>query len=208
MLQKLLDFAGSLGICLDKNQQQQLLRYATCVWEKKDFLNLTRAATLDEIIQRHLADGLVAAQALQKHLPGTAWQLADVGAGCGYIGMTLAAVFAQAHVTLIESLERRCKFMRWAALQAGITNCTVKQLRLDKRTTLQFDGVTERAVGPLPEIFDDCMAAVKPGGLFVACQGEHPQTVVMHAGTVQPYQLPCDNKPRHLVLFKKEYATN
>ena len=210
MLQKLLDHAAELGIHLTEEQQQQLLTYALVVWDKHGFLNLTGATGIDEIITRHLCDGLTAARALQEQLPAHApLQLADVGAGCGYIGFVLAVVFEQAHVTLIDSLERRCNFMNWAALKAGITNCTVKNLRVTKQTELAFDAVTERAVGPLPDILPFCLQIVKPGGIFLAFQGAQPQIPThpqaQHLYTGQ-YTLPCDKRPRYLVVFKKEYV--
>lgn len=203
------NFAATLGLTLTPAQAEKLVAYARRVWEKKDFLNLTSAANFQEVLQRHICDGLVAAAQIQAHCKEAAPQLADVGAGCGYIGFVLAVVFEQAHVTLIDSLERRCKFMNWAALKAGITNCTVKNLRVTKQTELAFDAVTERAVGPLPDILPFCLQIVKPGGIFLAFQGAQPQIPThpqaQHLYTGQ-YTLPCDKHPRYLVVFKKEYV--
>ena len=192
MHKKLTNYAAQIGLPLTQAQGEKLLAYARCVWDKKDVLNLTSAATFDEVVGRHICDGLTAAAEMQKHFPvQTALQLADMGAGCGYIGMTLAVALPQAHVTLVESLEKRCKFMNWAG----------------QGTHFAFDVVTERAMGQLPDIFAICMDAVKPGGIFMAFQGAHPQEVTGHAPLVQQkYTLPGDNTPRYLVLFKKSYA--
>ena len=66
-----------------------------------------------------------------------------------------------------------------------------------------FDFLTERAMGQLPDILAACLSAVKPGGVFIAFQGEHPQTDACdpHAcGAVllgvERYSLPCDDKKR------------
>lgn len=201
--QKLLDFATGIGLVLSEKQQTQLATYAQCVWQKKELLNLTAAQNVEEIYTRHLADGLALAAYAHDFCAKHALQnpqLADMGAGCGYIGFTLAIAWPQAHVTLVESLERRCKFMNWAALQTGLSNVTVQNIRLGQGTNFAFDVVTERAMGQLPDIFEICMAAVKPGGLFVAFQGEHPQTDQL-AGvrfSLHPYQLPFDGKTRFL----------
>ncbi len=207
MQKTLSNFAAQLGLPLTPTQVEKLLAYAHCVWEKKDFLNLTGAQSFQEVLERHICDGLVAAAQLQtlcKEL--AAPQLADAGAGCGYIGLTVAVALPHAHVTLIESLERRCKFMNWAALTAGIPNSTVKNARLGQGTQFSFDALTERAMGQLPDIFDICTGAVKPGGYFMAFQGEHPQTVAQTPLRQIPYTLPCDNRPRYLVVFKKAYV--
>ncbi len=210
MPKNLLDFSKRIGLTLTQAQAEQLVAYARCVWEKKDFLNLTSAQTFEEVLSRHICDGLIAAVQVQK-LGLASAQLADVGAGCGYIGMTLAIVFPQAQVTLIESLEKRCKFMNWAALQAKISNVHIKQARLGQGTQFAFDLVTERAMGTLPNIIHICLDAVKDGGVFIAFQGENPQCYEANLpeGTFiedLSYQLPRDNKTRHLILFRKNNA--
>ncbi len=205
---KLLDFAGNLGLNLTHTQQIRLATLAQCVWQKKDFLNLTAVQSMDEIYLRHLADGLQTAAYISKFCAGqnlATPQLADMGAGCGYIGFALAVALPQAHVTLIESLERRCKFMNWTVLQTGFTNVTVQNVRLGQGTEYEFDAVTERAMGQLPDIFDICINAVKPGGLFVAFQGEHVQTDQLPGESfdIQQYQLPFDRKTRFLAGYIK-----
>lgn len=207
-MQKILtDFAGKLGLQLVPAQVEKLLAYARCVWEKKDFLNLTSAQNFEEVLQRHICDGLVAAAHIQTYCKElSAPQLADAGAGCGYIGMTVAVALPHAHITLIESLEKRCKFMNWAALTAGIHNISVKNARLGQGTRFDFDVLTERAMGQLPAVFDICMEAVKPGGHFMAFQGAHPQIQGQTPLAQIPYTLPCDKNPRYLVIFKNNYA--
>ena len=210
MPKSLLEFAAQMELPLTPAQADRLVAYARCVWEKKDFLNLTSAQTFEEVLSRHICDGLVAAKQVEK-LGLAAAQLADVGAGCGYIGMSLAIALPQAKVTLVESLEKRCKFMNWAALQTGISNVTIKQARLGQGTNFAFDLVTERAMGTLPDIIGICLAAVKAGGIFMAFQGENPQmpeTVPADGQFIedQSYQLPRDNKTRHLILFRKNNA--
>ncbi len=201
------NFAAQIGLPLTPAQVEKLVAYARCVWEKKDFLNLTSAADFQEILERHICDGLVAAAQLQTYCKDVATpQLADVGAGCGYIGLTVAVALPRAHVTLVESLEKRCKFMNWAALTAGIGNITVKNTRLGQGTQFAFDALTERAMGQLPDIFTICMDAVKPGGYFMAFQGKHPQMAGQAPLTQFPYTLPCDKYPRYLLVFKKAYV--
>lgn len=210
MPKSLLEFAAQIGLPLSQAQAEKLVAYARCVWEKKDFLNLTSAQTFEEVLSRHICDGLAAAKQVEK-IGLAAAQLADVGAGCGYIGMTMALALPQAQVALVESLEKRCKFMNWAALQTGITHVQIKQARLGQGTHFAFDLVTERAMGTLPDIIHICLDAVKAGGIFMAFQGEHPQTAQVQVSQAKLmedylYQLPCDTKTRHLILFRKEHA--
>lgn len=210
MPKNLLEFAAQIGLPLTTAQAKQLVAYAQCVWEKKDLLNLTSAQCFEEILSRHICDGLVAAKQVAKLGFYTA-QLADVGAGCGYIGMTLAIALPQAQITLIESLEKRCKFMNWAALQTQTSNVRIKQTRLGQGTNFAFDLVTERAMGTLPDIIHICLNALKAGGIFMAFQGENPQTAQIpqiEGKFIEDYryQLPQDSRTRHLILFRKDHA--
>ena len=212
MPKRLLDFARQIGLSLTPPQAQTLVDYATLVWQKKDFLNLTSAADLNEVLLRHLCDGLQAAvcvqqQAAQKQLE--TFSLIDAGSGAGYIGLTLAVALPQAHVTLVESIEKRCAFLNWAILHLKLKNVTVKQMRLGEQKEVQADFVTERAMGQLPDILKICLATVKPGGLFIAFQGEHPHpTPQLPPGTTRlaeiAYSLLSDDKTRYLVLFEKD----
>ena len=208
MPKSLLKYAAQLGLPLTLPQAEKLVAYAQCVWDKKNQLNLTSAQTFEELLARHICDGLTAAARM--HALGlTHAQLADMGAGCGYIGMTLAVALPHAQITLVESIEKRCKFMNWAAMQTAISNVHVKQARLGQGTHFAFDLVTERAMGTLPDIMGICMGAVKAGGIFMAFQGENPQTAqVAPTPLVEDftYQLPGDSITRHLVVFRKENA--
>ena len=213
MPKKMLDFARQIHLPLTDSQIQLLAGYAQLVWQKKDFLNLTSAADLNEIYTRHLCDGLQGAScvrelAAQKQLEN--FSLIDAGSGAGYIGLTMAIALPNTHVTLVESLEKRCAFMNWAVLSLKLKNVQVKNIRLGEQKDLQADFVTERAMGQLPDILGTCLDAVKPGGTFIAYQGEHPQTAqtpfqkygaALRGETA--YCLPADSRTRYLVLFEK-----
>ena len=133
----------------------------------------------------------------------------DAGSGAGYIGLTVAVSLPNAHVTLVESIEKRCAFMNWAILQLGLKNACVQNVRLGEKQ-LQADFVTERAMGQLGDILGICLDAVKPGGKFVAYQGENSPAAKLPAEKYGAkyveqvaYPLPCDMKTRYLVCFEK-----
>ncbi len=214
MWQILTDFAHQINLPLGEQQAQTLVQYAQLVWQKKDFLNLTSAADLREVLTRHICDGLQGAScvqqlAVQKKLAN--FSLIDAGSGAGYIGLTIAAALPGTQVTLVESIEKRCAFMNWAILQLGLKNVQVKNVRLGEKKDLQADFVTERAMGQLPDILGICLSAVKPGGVFIAYQGETSQRANVEPEKYQArftqetvYTLPADTRMRYLVCFTKD----
>ena len=148
-------FAETLSLPLGERQLAQLSCYSQRIWDKKDSLNLTSVETQEEIFTRHLADGLVAAAKIKQLLtsiPSKEFTIADVGSGAGYIGFTLAIALPHAQITCVESLEKRCAFMNWAALKTNVSNLHVKKARLGQDPLPQFDIVTERAMGQLADI--------------------------------------------------------
>jgi 16S rRNA (guanine527-N7)-methyltransferase len=208
----LINFAASRGLTLSDKQADTLLNYAQLVWQKKDFLNLTSVAGLREIVTRHLCDGLVAGAEIARLTQGkeNPLQLADAGTGAGYIGLTMAVLLPHAQVTLIESLERRCSFLNWVIMQLGLKNVRVKNVRLGQGTQFEFDALTERAMGQLPDILGICTQAVKKRGHFVAFQGENPQLPPNGLGenlilkNDVCYALPQEKEAkRHLLVIEK-----
>ena len=213
MQNKLISFAREHGLFLTPQAANQLLAYAERVLAKKSQLNLTGASSLEEIVHRHLCDGLVAAAQIANLACKAGQQtftVIDAGSGAGFIGLTLAAALPQARVTLVESLTKRCAFLNWVILQEKFTNVTVKNIRLGQQLLPQADYVTQRAMGQLPDILKICLEILKPGGVFLAYQGQFPQTNDVNPAIYQaaweqilPYQLVQDKTPKHLVLCRK-----
>ena len=214
MQNTLISFARENGLTLSVQAADKLLAYATRVLDKKPQLNLTGAATLEEITCRHLCDGIVAAGQVARlaHLAGQELMtVTDAGAGAGFIGLTVAAALPQARVTLAESLAKRCTFLNWVVLQEKFTNVTVKNVRLGQHPLPQADYVVQRAMGQLPDILEICLSALKPGGVFLAYQGQLPQVNQVDPARyraaweqILPYRLPQDKTGKYLVLCRKE----
>lgn len=211
MPKRLRDFAAGLGLELTREAAETLAAYAELVWQKKDFLNLTSVADKDEIFSRHICDGLAASAFFKRSAQGRAdVSAADMGAGAGYIGLTLAAALPGAKVTLVESLQRRCSFLNWAVMKLGLKNVTVKCMRLGQSPAGPFDFVTERAMGQINEVLPLVTPALRAGGLFAAYQSRPDQAddeLVSRLGLMpQPplgYTLPGEEKERWLAVFKK-----
>ena len=70
MPKRLLNFAAQISLPFSQAQAEKLLAYAQCVWEKKELLNLTSVSDFDEMINRHLCDGLAAAAYLHAQNSG------------------------------------------------------------------------------------------------------------------------------------------
>ena len=103
-------------------------------------------------------------------------RIADIGSGAGFPGLVLAVALPEAQVDLIESVGRKCEFMRRAAEEAGIANATVRNLRSEEWAAAEgreaYDVVTARAVGRLSTLAELASPLLKPNGVLVAWKGK------------------------------------
>jgi 16S rRNA (guanine527-N7)-methyltransferase len=101
--------------------------------------------------------------------------IADVGSGGGFPGVALAASLPQAKVDLIESVSRRCDFIRRALAESGIANARVVCLRSEEWGEGEgrgaYEVVTARAVGRLSTLAELASPLLREGGLLVVWKG-------------------------------------
>jgi 16S rRNA (guanine527-N7)-methyltransferase len=103
-------------------------------------------------------------------------RIADVGAGAGFPGLVLAVALPEARVDLVESVGRKCEFMRRAIAAAGFDNARVLNLRSELLAAGEgretYDAVTARAVGRLSTLAELASPLLKPNGVLVAWKGK------------------------------------
>jgi 16S rRNA (guanine527-N7)-methyltransferase len=114
---------------------------------------------------RHLLNCAVVAELIERR--GT---LLDLGSGAGLPGLVLAMVLPDTAVTLLEPMERRCRFLTECIAELGLANVSVLRRRAED-ITLRTDVVTARAVAPLPRLAELAMGVVRPGGMVLAIKG-------------------------------------
>ena len=165
----------------------------------------------------HVADSLVALQVPELK---AAKRIADLGAGGGFPGLALAVALPGAHVTLVESVGRKCDFMTRAAELAGVGNAEAVHARAEQWTEGlgSNDVVVVRALAPLDVIAEYAAPLLELGGLLIAYKArrdrEEETAGARAAGelglSVRPV-MPVAPYPgagqRHLHLFTKTAPT-
>jgi 16S rRNA (guanine527-N7)-methyltransferase len=104
-------------------------------------------------------------------------RIADIGSGAGFPGLPLAVALRRtAELDLIESVGRKCDFIRRAAGSAGIANVKVLQARSEELAAgagrESYDAVTARAVGRLSTLAELASPLLRTGGVLVAWKGK------------------------------------
>jgi 16S rRNA (guanine527-N7)-methyltransferase len=120
-----------------------------------------------QAVDVHVADSLVALE-----LPEVrrARRIADIGSGGGFPGLVLAIALPSAHVALVESVVRKCAFLRRAIAALALPNAEVVQARAEAWPTGLgvHDLITARALAPLPVLLEYAAPLLAIGGWLVA----------------------------------------
>lgn len=126
--------------------------------------------------QVHVVDSLTGLEVADLR---EASRIADVGAGAGFPGLVLAVALPATKVDLIESVGRKCEFMRRAIEATGIDNASVLNTRSEDLAVAEgretYDTVTARAVGRLSTLAELASPLLKPNGVLVAWKGKRDE---------------------------------
>ncbi|HYP56643.1 MAG TPA: 16S rRNA (guanine(527)-N(7))-methyltransferase RsmG [Solirubrobacterales bacterium] len=102
-------------------------------------------------------------------------RIADIGSGAGFPGIVLAVANPHAEVDLIESVGRKCDFMRRAVEAASIANARIRCARSEEIAAANdreaYDAVTARAVGRLSTLAELASPLLSERGVLVAWKG-------------------------------------
>jgi 16S rRNA (guanine527-N7)-methyltransferase len=188
-----------------------------------DLLAVERASVSsvvdDRAWQVHVADSLTGLDVAELR---EATRIADVGAGAGFPGLALAVALPTTQVDLIESVGRKCDFMRRAAEVAGIANATVLNGRSEEVAAQDgresYDAVTARAVGRLSTLAELASPLLKPNSVLVAWKGKRDEEeeqqltnageeLAMHPESILDVGARAGSQHRHLHIIRKSGPT-
>lgn len=133
-------------------------------------LGLIGPLEVERLWSRHIVNSALVAPLLQ---PG---RVGDVGSGAGLPGLVLAIARPDAHLVLIEPMERRTEWLSAESERLGLTNVTVLRGRAEEVSpTPLLDQVTARAVAALSKLVPLCAPLLKPGGELILMKGARVQ---------------------------------
>ncbi len=127
-------------IILANEQIVQLENFASLLHEWNQIHNLTGAKTI-EAIYANIVDALYPLTFIDQ--PKT---LLDVGTGAGFPGLVLAIALPQTEVVLAEPLKKRVSFLKYAAIELGLSSVSVEGKRVEQVEHAPFELITSRAV--------------------------------------------------------------
>jgi 16S rRNA (guanine527-N7)-methyltransferase len=172
-------------------------------WNQR--VNLTAIRGPAEMITGHILDSLSARSLIRGS------SILDVGTGGGFPGLPLAIVEPEKSFTLIDSNNKKVRFVEHAAGLLGLGNVTVVKVRSeDFAPGNRFDTVIARAVAALPRLVAIAGHHVGEGGVILALKGRYPgeeleQMPDTWQSNVTELEVPgLEAGSRHAVLIEKK----
>ena len=159
-----------LGIQLTDVQKEQFDRYYELLIEWNRVMNLTGITEYDEVNLKHFTDSLTIVRIKNMENVST---LIDVGTGAGFPGIPIKIAFPHIKVTLLDSLNKRIKFLNQVVEELDLKDVVTLHGRAEdyakkEEYREQFDLCASRAVANLSTLSEYCLPFVKKGGCFIS----------------------------------------
>jgi len=210
-----------LGVVLSDDQINQFFKYYELLVEWNEFMNLTSITEYDEVMKKHFVDSLSLIKAFDV---SKSVSMIDVGTGAGFPGLALKIAFPNLQVTLLDSLNKRIKFLDEVILQLGLTGVETVHGRAEDfakpgKLREKFDLCVSRAVANLTSLSEYCIPFVKVGGEFISYKSEKMNEEMENAKKAitilggkfdrcEEFVLPESDIYRNLVVIKKVKETS
>ena len=158
-----------LGVQLDEEQIDKLIKYKEILVDWNEKINLTAITDDFGIATKHFLDSLT--PILTNKVKG---KVIDVGTGAGFPGLVLKVKKPEIELTLLDSLNKRINFLKEAASTMGLCGVEFIHSRAEdeaRRSRERFDTVVARAVANMAVLSELCLPFLKVGGYFLALKG-------------------------------------
>ncbi|MDR0485188.1 MAG: 16S rRNA (guanine(527)-N(7))-methyltransferase RsmG [Elusimicrobiota bacterium] len=138
-------------------------------WNKK--FNLISFKDEKDLLFRHFCDSLYGVKLIKELSASAQLKIADIGTGAGLPGIPVKFAFPQSHITLIESISKKCSFLKnineKLNLNMEILNARCEEIGQDKKYRGSFDFVLSRAVCKMRANLEISIPLLKKNGCFL-----------------------------------------
>ncbi len=207
----------NLNINITDKALNDLYTYYKMLIEYNSHTNLTRITEENEVYLKHFYDSLTLVKAIDLDNQ----TLLDIGTGAGFPGLVLKIVFPNLKVTLVDSLNKRIKFLKSVIEKLGLKDIEAIHARAEEYASKKresFDIVTSRAVANMSTLSELCIPFVKTHGYFVPMKADAKNELKSAKKAIKTlggvlkdtiiFELPRDAGTRTLIKIEKLVKTS
>ncbi len=209
-----------LNIALDSKKRMQFQKYFELLVEWNKVMNLTGITEYEEVNEKHFVDSLSIVKSIDMTKVNS---VIDVGTGAGFPGIPLKIVFPNLQITLLDSLNKRIKFLNTVIQELDLKNVETVHGRAEdiakkKEYRETYDLCASRAVANLSTLTEYCLPFIHIGGYFISYKSgeiekelkDSARAVKILGGKVEDvikFSLPGTDIKRSFIKIKKVEVT-
>ncbi len=173
----------TLPLVLTEEQAALFVRFHDLLVEANRTMNLTTVTEWSDAVFTHYADSL---SAVLIHDFSKDQKVLDVGTGAGFPGIPLAICHPGTSFILLDSLNKRVRFLEEASERLGLQNVRAihgraEELARDPAHREAYDCVVSRAVASMNVLSEYCIPYVNLNGVFLAYKTEKAREEIRQA---------------------------
>lgn len=158
-----------LNITLTDTMRKQFDTYYEILVEWNQVMNLTGITEYEEVNEKHFVDSLLLVKAQNMEEVNS---VIDIGTGAGFPGIPLKIVYPHLKVTLLDSLNKRIKFLNKVIEELDLKDIQTIHGRAEdfakqEQYREKYDVCVSRAVANLATLSEYCIPYVNHGGRFI-----------------------------------------
>lgn len=203
-----------INIKLNEKQIKQFYDYMNLLieWNKK--INLTAIIEPKEIILKHFVDSLTVSKYINEKST-----LIDVGTGAGFPGIPLKILRNDIKITLVDSLNKRIKFLDEVIKKLNLDNIKTvhgraEEIGRNKEYREKFDYATSRAVANISTLSEYLIPLIKNNGQCIYMKGtdldeeleKGKKAISVLGGNIvnkEEFELPYSDIKRTIIIIEK-----
>ena len=216
--------ASQMEIELNDYQIEQFINYYSILIEWNRVMNLTAITEYEEVVNKHFIDSLSLIKTIDKKtFRSGSISVIDIGTGAGFPGIPLKIAFPEIKITLLDSLNKRIKFLNEVVGKIGLKEVQTLHGRAEDYARKQeyrekYDLCVSRAVANLAILSEYALPYVKKSGYFISYKSGNIEEEIKEstkAGEIlggkiekiEKFTLPETEIQRSLVKIRKENST-
>lgn len=206
-----------LNIQLTEEKLKKLDDFYKLLIEKNKVMNLTAITEKNEVYLKHFYDSLTVCKIINLNQKIS---ICDLGTGAGFPGIVLKIIFPNLELTLVDSLEKRCKFLQEVKkelnLDFNIICSRIEEFSINNKE--QYDVLISRAVAKTSIILELGIQALKIDGFYILMKSNVDEELKNIDNCLkkldltllkkEEFELPKENSKRTLLMFQKNKSTN
>ncbi len=206
-----------INIKIDDNRLEKLNKYANYLIEYNKTTNLTSITDMKDIYLKHFYDSLTICRVIDLNEINN---IIDIGTGAGFPGVVLKIMFPHLKLTLLDSNNKKTKFLTELVKIVDLDNVTIINERSEDYAHKNldcFDLVTSRAVTTLPALVELCIPLTKVNGYFIPLKGDAKEELSLSSKIISnlngkiefidEFNLPIEDSKRTIIKIKKVGST-